>query len=319
LQESERYGEGKEYGIKANAIYNVLILFPSTDRFEFLDMQGYEVKTIEATAERIELVLWLQETESYIEDNYIIIEHANVYENEPDTINSANIIDGFIEKTRFIDGDDEYKIFLGNWAGAVYRKLYLEETDASAEDWDAMTQYQRACYSLLYLLPKNFILGENSGIYAADRNTFISNLEVVQKPLDKLSNGTDVYTAIAEVWGWHWENWESERLFCNPLESYEFAGVNISENGSYTPEKTTSGEIDDVSEKALVNIENINAVDQPRNIRSELSSLDNFLKIIGDNKITLIILAATGAVLAIIIYYNRKKNFDKENGDQTIS
>ena len=174
-----------------------------------------------------------------------------------------------------------------------------------------MTQYQRACYSLLYLLPKSFILGENSSIYAADKNTFIKNLEVVQKPLEKISGGTQVYTAITEVWNWHWDNWETTRILYNPFESYEFTELNITANDTELQGDTRSGEITGDAGESPANPADKDIADPPRNIRGELSSPDNFLKMIGDNKITLIIFIIAGITLFIVICRNRKKNLEK--------
>lgn len=315
LKENEGYRAGKDYGIIANTTYNVLIL-PVFDRFEFLDMQGYEITTIDAAAEKFELVLWMQEKQSYIEQNYIIIDHVNVYQEDPGTSKEEeNIIDDFIDKTRFIENNDNFKIFLGNWSGAVYKKLYLEEQGKTPEDWENMTQYQRACYSLLYLLPKTFILGENSSIYAPDKNTFIKNLEVAQKPLEKLDKGTEVYAAITDVWAWHWDNWETSRIFYNPFESYTFSGENnyANVNDSDLPETER-----DVFVEVLDNLRNINNVNPNNNVRSELSNPNNFLNILNDNKITLIVLVIAGIVLFVVIYRNRKKNYDSENDEKNI-
>ena len=140
-------------------------------------------------------------------------------------------------------------------------------------------------------------------------------MEVVQKPLVKLEKGADIYAAIIEVWEWHWENWENRRIFSNPFEAYIFDGKEkyTAVNNADLPETEN-----DVSDETLGNFENASIISPSNNIRSELSNPNNFINILKENIITLIILIIAGVILSVVIYRNRKRNYENENDEKNM-
>lgn len=300
LLESENgYNAGDTYNILANTTYTVTISYPNSDTYKVQNADGTEIEAYAATETGLTL-LW-QISEKTAE------EESNTTHGEEDTTavtpleakgDGAQMIKTFVDRTQFIENDKAYANFIGNWAGAVYEKLFLAVDGNTQEQWTAMTKYERACYSLLFLYPKSVILNANSSYNSADKMEFLKNLDVAKMPLQNIKKGDEVYQVLLEAWEWHWANWVNDGRFINPYENITYDKSNIE------PDKDG---IDIVAE----NQEKEKELDAAE-IRDKLSSPQNFMQIIKDHIFSILLLIGAGITVAIVAYRNKKKNYDND-------
>lgn len=297
LQSNKGYSANDKFGIVANTTYNVSVSYPNSDKFKLFNADGTEIKSYHATESGLNL-LW--EMKAISKDTATITQKSG---DKPKVNFTANeMVNKFVEKTKFIEFESGYKNFINLWSGAVYKELYLTEKGSTEKSWNTMSKYQQACYTLLFLYPKTFILGTNSNIYATDRNTFIKNLDVPNMLLKNLSKGDAVYTALIEAWDWHWNNWSTKRLFINPFE-----GVKYDETDK--KESLNDFELTPQDKKEIQkDIANTKEVVKGEEKRKNLASPNNFLDILKKNIVTLLILIIIGIAFLVVFLKNKKKN-----------
>lgn len=290
LTANSGYNASQTYDIVANTTYKVSLSFPSSNNYEIKNADGSKITSYAATADGL-LLRW-QITKKTDDPGNASSGSANLVTGTGAGITMLNT---FIQKTRFIENDSNYSAFIGGWAGAIYKQRFLEVQGNTEEQWDSMTQYQRACYSLLYTYPKTLMLGENNSIYAKDKATFLSNLDLAKTPLLQLKRGNEVYDALVEAWNWHWANWEKDRVFLNPFEGMAYEQPDKA-NSKSSPKKSPD-------DNALAN-------------RKELASPHTFIDIVVKNIFTILILLGIGGYLAYVIYRNRSKNYYYDDEDE---
>lgn len=301
LQSNKGFNSNDKFGVLANTTYKVSVSYPNTDKFKLLNSDATEIKSYHATASGLNLS-WEMKAAS----NAIVTTTEKI-ENKPTVNFTANeMVNKFVEKTKFIEHDSQYKDFISGCAGAVYKNLYLAEKGKTEESWNAMSKYQQACYSLLFLYPKTYMLGTNSNIYAADRNAFIKNLNIPNMLLKPTNKGDVVYNALVEAWDWHWNNWNTKRVFINPFEGVKYDETDKEE--SLNDFELKPQEKKEIMQEIQKDSKDVKAVVNGIDKRKDLSNPDNFLNILKKNIITLIILVAIGIAFLIVFLKNKKKN-----------
>lgn len=293
LEKDKGFNASEIYGVVANTTYKVTLSFADMDKFEIVNADGSKIDSYHATSSGLNLIWQIKDIKADTSDNSDT--HG---EDETTSVSSADdALNSFINKTKFIASDNNYKVFLGNWSGATYKKLYLEIEGNTEESWNDLTVYERATYSLLFTAPKSRMLGGNSNTNANDRNAFLNGLQFAQQDLNNITGGHVVYDAIVEVWDWHWKNWETQRTFVNLFEGNSYDDSDVVLN---------SDELDLTDEE----IEEITSDLTSAERRSELSSRNNFLSIILNNIFTLIVLVVVGVVLLVVYLKNKKHNYE---------
>lgn len=291
LKASNGYGASEVYKIAENTTYEVTITFPNSDKFEVKNADGTDIKKINATASGLELYWQIKEKKAGSNDGTLNNSQKN-QDVDVSKLTGEEVLNDFFQKVDFIKDDSSYNNFINNWASATYKEQFIAIKGNSEDKWNSMSKYEQACYSVLVTYPRMLILGVNSNVYAKDKDTFLKNLEVAKNPLLKLKNGDIVYNSIVEVWEWHWNNWTTSRVFKDPYEGTSYSRINA-DNG-------------DNNNVGLAD----NTKDDGKNLTKELSSKDNFLNIIKEHILSILILLVVGIVLGITIYKNRKKNID---------
>ena len=293
LSANKAYNANETYSIIANTTYKVTAICRDTDKFIVVNADGTLIDSYAATTAGLYFD-WEITDNTYVDVNNSA--HGENAKDSPVVASGASdIIKEFYQKTSFIAKDKDYKTFLGNWAGATYKTLYMSEKGNTEESWNALTLYDRACYSLLYTYPKSCILGGNNSIYAKDRATFIKNLELAKQGMTGLKDNDIVYKALVDAWDWHWTNWEGKYVFVNPFEGVEF-GLNDLQEGTYA-----------------IDPGNSDTITTSVNTRKELASPRNFLSILKQNFVTLFILIAVGIYLMILTYKSRKNSYSDKD------
>lgn len=310
LESDKGYNASEVYGIIANTTYEVTLSYPDMDKYEIVNADGSAIESYPATSTGLNLIWQIKdkavETVSETEQDTHGEEQTNI-------MTADEVLNTFIEKTKFIADDKSYKTFLGNWSSASYKKVYLDIEGNTEESWDNMTTYEKACYSLLFTAPKSRILGGNSNTNASDRNVFLNGLQFAKQDLENISGGNAVYDAVVEVWDWHWDNWESKRTFVNLFENTTYDNSDVKLNGNdfeLTDEEKAEIEKDtDISDKNDSSILDSSDLSSDER-RSELSSSKNFLSIVLDNIVTIIVLVVVGVILLIVYLRNKKRNYE---------
>lgn len=294
LKASEAYGAGKTFSVLANTTYDVTVSIINDDgRFKVVNADGTPITKYAATETGLPIAWSIKEkTDADTPKNT---------DEKPEELkgseNASDMLKAFSDNTSFIATNPKYKAFLEMWASATYKKAFLEEQGNTEDSWNAMSLYQKASYSLLYIYPKKCILGGNSELYAKDRNTFIANLDIQRSTLKNIENGDAVYDAIVAAWDWHWNNWETNRNFINPFEG------------------TTYGQKDQVKngDDFVLTEEEKKDIEKEVPLREELSNPSTFMNLLKNNFITILILLAVGIGLGVVIYRNRKKNMGEDD------
>lgn len=296
LKADKGYNANEAYKIIANTTYKATVTYLNADKIQIANADGTAITSYHATASGLIMTWQIKDKPktgtttqtTHVENSAVTITGMG---------DAISMVKSFTDSTQFIANDSNYKEFMGNCTGAQFKKLYLEVEGNTENIWNTMTPYEQTCYTLLFTFPKSYILGANNNIYAKDRATFIKNLDVVKQGLNGLPKGDVVYDALVKAWDWHWSNWESsKRTFINPFEGTTYGKKDQQKNANdfqVAPEDK-----EDLADG---------------NIRKKLASPNNFLSILKNNIMTIIILVVVGVVIAVLAYKNKQKNYDDQD------
>lgn len=307
LKADNGYNVNESYSIIANTTYNVTVDYVNMDSFEITNADGTPVEAYAATESGLILTWQIRERTEEEKAKVKNIPHGEDDSKQNSSLETESdgekIVEVFTEETQFIELEDDFDNFIGNWSGAVYERLFLSIDGNLQKQWDEMTGYERACYSLLFLYPKSIILNINNSYDLTDKEDFMKNLDVAKIPLENLDNGDKVYRALVKAWEWHWENWVEKGRFINPYENIPFHRADRKKE-----ERRTVLTVPDQEELPKEQIE-IAAEE----MRSNLASPRNFLDILKDEVFSITILIITGILVAVTAYRHKNRNY--ENSD----
>lgn len=208
---------------------------------------------------------------------------------QPSAKECQELINKFIEKTKFIDGHKDYEFAMYCWDDIIYKQSFIQYGGTEAE-WDSMSKYEKACYFLITILPRTFALSKNNAYFMESKQEFFRQAEMNIGLFEKAEGKDIVVEAIYEVWDWHWNNWVNHADFYNPYD-YVMQKQPIT---TTTTSKTTTESDKNTATTSVVNS----------------NGVKSFPAIIKGHLITFVLFLITGGVLLFVIMRNRRRNID---------
>ncbi len=208
------------YKIPSNTTYKVTFSYGESDKYSIVNSDGTNLTAFPATMNGVSLSLVMKDLNAV-----------------PDSSKQGkSVLNDFLNKTQYAYNDNSYAAFFDMWSGKTFETLFLKIDGNTEDGWDGLSSYEKACYGLLVTYPKSLLTSDNSSISAPDENTFLGKLDLYSKQqLTQLKRGNEFYSAVRNVWEWHWQNWKEHKTFINLYEGVKIKKVHNLKPASSTP------------------------------------------------------------------------------------
>ena len=200
------------------------------------------------------------------------------------------VYNNFKDSIAFME-NEQYKTIVDVYSSPINMSIYLEYDPLNTEEsWNKMSKLDRYIYFKSYILPYQDIMRKEW----ENKNEFLGELSVDKQMLvgtDVLAgveNGQLVYTALVDLWSWHYDYWEMTGEFYNFYSYYE----GVTENSPVISEE---------------NMEPVEELDENYNvIEKEEFSISVWLK---EHIITVILIVTVIVSLIVVMLRKKKENY----------
>lgn len=227
-----------------------------------------------------------------------------------------SIFKKFEETVAFMENDSNFDSILSIYSNDKFKKYYLESNPSNTEEkWDNMNRTEQFTYYITYYYPHLCMMNDEFA-YADE---FIDELVAQKQLLEKIENGNIVYDAIVEVWEWLYDYWEVTGTFYNFFNAYDGTenGTGTSSEPVTLTDSDTVETITDTTEEPETAVEE-KATEQPQTedeFAKDVKEDNSIGAWVNNNKLTLIILIASG-IAVLVVYLLAKKKKAEDDSDK---
>lgn len=218
------------------------------------------------------------------------------------------LVEDFMKEFNYLESDSSFQTTINRYTTDKCKKDFLDCANSRGVDaniytekkWDSCSEFEKTMYMLLFVRPNNILLGANSADYATTKEDFVEYIGLFAG----LDGAEEYADKIISIWGWQYDYYKVtgrvEDFFQNMKIEEDSSEVNQEEKEdskkeqiSKTPEKN-SADVDDKNKDA-------------KERRKELSSKENYLSIINENIVSILLVLISAGIL-LFLYIRKRKN-----------